>query len=224
MDFPQADLDLAERLVDDLPPAVVAALSHRRIVGRWPEDMTPEVAERLGTSLLAEGDDAPGDPTPLAEAVVEVMLRRQEVMAATYETVGDHSMARSIREMVAFTRDPGPPAQAWVEDAKSRIVAAEQLQVMAADQRDWRAKLAKLGDFAAKVRAAVEKLPPHLDAHYRGELRAIGKDLVHDLDLGALDDEDVVLTLLIFLQRGGRDDEDEPAPAPEPEPGETVPA
>lgn len=234
IDHPKVDPDdEIEMLVDVLGPDVWIALSFRRGLGRWPEEMKPKVLAALADCMLVDPvapdhPDAPGVPTPLATAVLDAANKRQEKLAARYDAEGEHDLAKAVRSTLNFRYEmlevPPPPPTTPPTVANADL--ADNLRKLTKDpaaMANASAQFDEMMAFLQRVAVAVANLAPHLDTHYRGELTAISKDLIRDLGLSDVTKEQANQVLLLFLQHPPDDDDTpEPAPVPPQDDGEKV--
>lgn len=227
---PEQARDEAARLHDLYGVDLWIVLCERVGSWSWRPNLDPAmteilVHEGLVTPVPHDHPDAPGTPTDKMRAIVVAILDGQEELAARYDEKGEPEMAAAIRR--AFVRMPpelpqipsDPPDLTTPEgfSAACREILDDPARLQHATER-----LRELQKLYVRASAAIEKLPQRLDVHYRGELRAIGKDLVHDLELGKLSDEEINVVLLAFLQRPD-DDDDQSSPTSPPPPREMVP-
>jgi hypothetical protein len=197
--------------------------------------MPEHVYKRLVDQKLVDGSHTFGIPNAAGDGLGALFLRSREKLLSGYEEVDHTEAAELVRgslslavpeddkngifdilvDKAGLDRGNFDDPKAW--EKTLRGIASDPAAV-----RSVSAEMATMMAFLGKVGEAVEKFPPHLDLHYRGDLRAIGKDLVRDLGLGEVTDDEVVQALMVFLQYDGDDEDPDPEPAPVPEDGEKV--
>lgn len=229
-------------VLDQIGLTAWVALNYRCVWDRWPPSLPPHIHKRLIDNKLVDVSDADpkGVPNDPGRAVAKLLRDyRGELPRIDVASIEDPQMADLMlgRPAPVDPNGPGPhesgaPFDAFAEDSgfdtenvddpRQWIKSVRELAKDPAALRAVSAEMATMMGFLKKVVEALEKLPLHLKHHYRGELMAIGKDLVRDLNLGKVTEEQVHQTLLVFLQSDDDDDDPDPAPAPLPEDGEEV--
>lgn len=239
MTRPKLDADSSpDEVLEQIGLSAWTVLHFRCLWNRWPPTLRSPIYQRLLGAELVTPPDAPnafGVPTPVGHAVADLLDKNRDVLVAMYEG-NDGPEIHAMLQGAPF-QEPSEVKDPFENVVQSIDLDADNIDDPAAWEktlcelatspdalRHATTEMAKMMAFLKKVMAAIEKLPKHLNRHYRGELMAIGKDLVRDLDLGAVTEDELHQVLLVFLQRDDDDDDDEPEPKPvnSPQGGEKV--
>lgn len=230
-----------EQVLEQIGLTAWVTLGFHGVWNRWPRSMSEDTYLRLVDRKLVDPteDQEFGVPNAAGIAMGKRLRADHERLVAHFEKLGHHEVADGLLRNPMFLVEPGDPEAKDPLDAIADDVGLDIENVGDPDQwaKSMRAlvknpdalrhvtkEMGHMMAFLKKAIGAVAKLPKDLDRHYRGELTAIGKDLVHDLDLGNLTEEEIHKVLMVFLQQGGDDDDDDPEPAPpqSPNTGEKV--